>query len=227
MFKRLLCFICVLIFSASFTAAVSATNEVSFSLEDISTNKNRLFDTNLSVDYEVAAFVAEVSYNPLKLRFDTAKALNDTALISVNSEVSGNVKIAYLCEDGASGELIRLSFKSFTSDAEISLAVSQVIDKNGNELTATSQKGAFVSVSGPAQNADSKTDKIPAKRENATTSSAETSALSDSVANEINLTSGRNDGRMKIVAIAISAVAVLGIGAVGFYLGRKSGRKNK
>ena len=227
MFKKILRFICVLILSVAFTVTVSASNEASFSLTDITTNKNRLFDTMLSANCEIAAFVAEITYNPEELRFDGAKALADNALLSVNSENYGNVKIAYLCESGTSGDLINLSFKSFTTDTTISLEASQVIDKDGNELTAVSAKGAFVEISGSEQNADSKTDKSHVKPEKATTSQAETSPLPTSDANEINLVSDRNDSNMKIVAIVISAVAVLGIGVAGFYLGRKSSRKNK
>ncbi len=227
MFKKIFCFICVLAFSASFASSVSATNEASFSLEDIATNKNRLFDTNLCVSCEVAAFVAEISYNPDELRFDSAKAFNETALISVNSEVSGKVKIAYLCEDGASGELIMLSFKSFTFDTEISLEVSQVIDKNGSDIVAASVKGAFVEISGTSQSSKPKTDKSSGKSPKATLSHIETTTLSSAVANEINLESNKNDSRLKTMAIVLSAVAVLGMGAVGFYLGRKSSTKKQ
>ena len=227
MFKKIFCFICVLILPLAFAATVSAANEACFSVSDITTNKNRLFDTNLSADSQVAAFVAEISYNKDELRFDGAKVLAEDAQLSVNSEANGFVKIAYLCESGASGDLIKLSFKSFTSDTEISFEVSQVIDKDGNDITAVSTKDAFVKISDSEKKADSKTDKSSEKDQKGSSSQIETSALENTDINEINLASNKNVSNIKIVAIVLSVVAVLGIGVAGFYLGRKSSRKNK
>ena len=227
MCKKILCFFCVLVFAAAFTITVSAADDASFSLGDVSVNKNRLFDTNLSASCDVAAFVAEITYNPEELRFDKAKALSENAYISVNNDGSGIVTMAYLCENEASGDLIKLSFKSFTSDTSISLEVSQVIDMNGNDITVSSAKGAFVAVSGSSQGSDTKqSNKSSVTKTESAASQTETSLCTDADANEINL-SAKDNGKLKLIGIVVSVSAVLGIGAISFYLGRKSGRKNK
>lgn len=142
MFKKLIC-IFTLAALLVLPARVSAESDLGFSLTDVTTEKNRLFETTLSTDTEVAAFVIKLNFSE-STTFKEAKALHEDAMLSVNCE-QGQVTVAYLCESGAKGELIEFTFKSSDRSSTIDLSAEQVIDKNAEDLSIFT-KGANVTV---------------------------------------------------------------------------------
>lgn len=199
--------------------SVFAVSEVSFSLTDVSTEKNRLFETTLCVSGEVAAFNATLTYDENSIEFREAKVLTEDAEISINSNEAGMVKIAYLCEDGATGELIKFTFKSADKSSSISLSAEQVIDCDLNDLSVTSLKGAEISVI-----SDNKTEsKHEAKTE---TTEVTTANASKSPAVYKELTAENGSDLNLIICIAGGSALVLAVALLGFFLGRSSAKNN-
>lgn len=225
MFKRL---ICTLILSVLliFPLSVSALNEVSFYLTDVSCEQNRLFETTLCVSGEVAAFTATLTYDENDVTFRGAKAINSEAELSVNS-TEGLVKIAYLCENGASGELITFTFKSTDKGSSVSLAAQQVIDCDLNDLTVTSLKGAEVSVASVNRTESEQKTKAEAettaKTENTEVPTAN-SAKSTAAQKELPAKSGYDP--TLTFCIAGGAVLVFAVAALSFFLGKNSAKNN-
>lgn len=223
MFKRL---ICTLILSVLliFPLSVSALNEVSFYLTDVSCEQNRLFETTLCVSGEVAAFTATLTYDENDVTFKGAKAINSEAELSVNS-TEGLVKIAYLCENGASGELIMFTFKSTDKGSSVSLAAQQVIDCDLNDLTVTSLKGAEVSVASVNKTESEQKTKAEttAKTENTEVPTAN-SAKSTAAQKELPAKSGYDP--TLTFCIAGGAVLVFAVAALSFFLGKNSAKNN-
>lgn len=223
MFKRL---ICTLILSVLliFPLSVSALNEVSFYLTDVSCEQNRLFETTLCVSGEVAAFTATLTYDENDVTFKGAKAINSEAELSVNS-TEGLVKIAYLCENGASGELIMFTFKSTDKGSSVSLAAQQVIDCDLNDLTVTSLKGAEVSVASVNKTESEQKTKAEttAKTENTEVPTAN-SSKSTAAQKELPAKSGYDP--TLTFCIAGGAVLVFAVAALSFFLGKNSAKNN-
>lgn len=218
MFKRLICTLSLLVLLILPISAFAA-GEVSFSLTDVSTEQNRLFETTLCASGEVAAFTATLTYDETAIEYRSAKAVGTDASLSVNSNESGKVKIAYLCENGATGELVKFTFKSADKSSSISLTAEQVIDTKANDLSVTSLKGAEVSVI-----SDNKTDtKLETEAETTETAAANTSK-SPAVYKELTAENG-SDVNL-ILCVAGGVVLVLAVALLGFFLGRSSAKNN-
>lgn len=229
MCKKLLC---VFILTAILCSPVNVlcANDVSFSLTDVTTEKNRLFETQLCVSDEVAAFTATLTFDENALQFRQAKALSDEAVISVNDTEEGKVKIAYLCENGATGELLSFTFKSSDKSSHIDLSAEQVIDTNANDLSPKSIKGAEISVSSISHQDKSKTESENSKPQTNESQNYQTNLQDESsVANTtLYLDIPPKDGTdlSLILSIAGGAVVVFMVAAVAFFLGKNSD-KNK
>lgn len=216
MYKRLLCAFALLIL---FSAPVNASaEEVSFSLSDVSCEKNRLFETTLCVSTEVAAFTATLTYDENEVEFRNAKAVSKTAELSVNSGESGKVKIAYLCESGAVGEAVTFTFKSADKSSKITLTAEQVIDSDSNDLAVTSLKGAEISV-------DSHKSSEP-QTESGETSAATESIPSKGSTNYMEIPPKTTFDIALVICIAGGTVLILAVAAVAFFLGRASAKNN-
>ncbi|MBR3987947.1 MAG: hypothetical protein IKK10_01440 [Clostridia bacterium] len=225
MFKKLLCPL-ILLALLTLPLSVSAVSNVSFSLSDVSTEKNKLFETVLSADAEVSAFVAHLEFDENKTEFKGAKAISGSAEISVNSNEKGKVSLAYLAEDGTSGELVSFTFKSKTESTSISLSLEQVIDKNANELGVAGKKGANVTVNikadCPKSNKTNEESNSTAHTDTGTASTGEV---------YIDIPSKNSTDATLIICISVLFVMIFAVAAVAFFLGRnsaenKNSRKN-
>ncbi|MDO4419667.1 MAG: cohesin domain-containing protein [Ruminococcus sp.] len=229
MFKKVLCFSLFLLIFCIPTNALAA-NEVCFSLADANTEKNRLFETTLSTDSEVAAFVATLSFDENALEFKEAKTLWDTAEISVNSSEKGSVRLAYLCEGGTKGELIALTFKAKTQSTQITLSLEQVIDKNAADLSASVKKDTNITVLSKAAE-DDKTKDTKADFTQGYNSDSVTKPTAQN-ANESIEVKAENEADISLVTgVILFALVMFAVAGAAFFLGKntnknKYGRKN-
>ncbi len=225
MFKKSICiFFIMLSFCTSFT--VYADSNASASLSSVSTEKNRLFETSLSVNTKVAAFIASLEFDQSKVEFRSAKATSENSDISVNTNDEGKITLAFVNEYGTDGEIIKFTFKAKSDSTFIDLKLQQVIDKNAKDILLKSVTGADITVTAKTVN------KIESIKENATEQNLEqetsASALSESKNSlSINIPAKANTNTRKVIIIASSAMLLVAVGTMGFVLGRNSNSKNK
>ncbi len=224
MFKKILCFSLLLVFFC-LPLNVLAANEVRFSLADVSTEKNRLFETTLSANSEVAAFVATLTFDENVLEFREAKALSDTAEISVNNSESGSVIIAYLCKEGTKGELIAFTFKAKDESTHIALSLEQVIDKSAADLSVSSQKSASVTVLSKITQKD-KTKETKDDLSEADSLASDTNTTLQNSNESIEVKAEKGVDVNLVTSIICTAFVIFAVAGVAFVLGKKSG-KNK
>lgn len=221
MFKRLVCAFLLLVLLIAPTN-VFAANEAGFSLTDVTTEKNRLFETALFVSGDVAAFTATLTFDESTINFRSAKAADENAVLSVNS-TNGKVKIAYLCETGATGELVTFTFKSSAQSAFISLSVGQVIDAKANDLSAQSLKGANVTVVSASKTEDKDANKGETATATAATEATEVTK-GPAVSAELPVKGGVDV--TFILLFAVGAVLATMLILAAFFLGRRSAKNN-
>lgn len=221
MCKRLFCFLLIII-GALVPFSVLAADASAF-LSDAATEQNRLFETTLSVNTKVASFVAILEFDPSKLEFKSAKALADDSELSVNSDDKGQVKLAFLNENGTKGGVIAFTFKAGCENAYISLNLEQVIGKNAEDIVLTNVKGSSITVN--TKLADSKTNTNQTKNEkaNVTEPPTATTTLSTKQSEDINLNVPPKEGSdlWLIAGISAGALLIVAVGITGFFLGRK------
>ena len=210
--------------------AFAAANEAYFSLSDVSTDKSRIFETVLSADSEVAAFVAHLEFDEGALEFRNAAVLNASAEISVNYQQGGKVTLAYLAENGSTGELIDLSFRLKDAEAFISLSLEQVIGSDGKDIYVCSAKGASVSLSEETaeistnQKISKSTEALTEHQTDATDSVSSTSE--EAASDYIYLPATVSGNHLLILTAAGGFTIALGIGAIAFILGRGTNKTN-
>ncbi len=221
MFKWFICFLFVFV-TVCMPLSALAESEFSASLSDISCEKNRLFETALSVNTEVSAFVATLEFDQNKVEFKEANALSEFSEISVNSSDAGKVTLAFLNENGTKGEILSFTFKAKDANTFISLKLEQVINHNAEDITLTGVKGANVTI----------TSKVPDKSKSEKEDKAESqpqTTNSNGNKDNLNLTvpAKESPDTWFVVSVSLTAVLVVAIGAVGFILGKNSNSKNK
>jgi len=225
MCKKLFCF-AVILLTISFTFSAFAENEASAKLTDVSVECNRLFETKLSVNTEVAAFVATLEFDESKVEFRSAKALSETSDISVNHGENGKVTVAFLNENGTKGEIISFTFKSKNENAFIGLSLEQVINKNADDVFIADIQGAEIIVTPKADNI-SKTDKAEAVSSQAVEETSETNIAEVKGNKTLDVSSNTSSDVLKFVYIALGGVLLVGTGILGFVLGKSFDSKNK
>lgn len=235
MFKKAFCiFACCVLLCVAFNAPLNvfADSEVNFSLEDVSTEKNRIVKTRLWVSDEVASFVADVSFDENALEFREAKALSSEAVLSVNESTKGEIKIAFLCESDTSGYLLELSFKAQDTSTKLSLEVSQVINTAFEDLNA-SCKGAEISVTAKqSQENSSQNEKDESESEDAVSAEVDSSEItaaaeSSEVPDSIKIPQKATKDLTLILCVVGGVVVIIAVAVLAFFIGRKSKESNK
>lgn len=218
MFKRLFCSI-ILIAALCFCPAVAAESEAVFSLSDVSCGEERIFETEFSSNEEVAVFVATFFFDENLLSFREAAATDENAILSVNTSENGKVNVAYLCEEGATGKLLTLKFKSSDSSAVINASVVEAIGTDTQPLSSSTAKGAVVSVISKA--ADN------AKETKATIASSvsQPEAEVSNTPNELYIPGNAPDITL-VLCIGGGLVAVLGVATAALLIGKNYSAKN-
>lgn len=214
MYKYLLCTLALLMVFA-LPLNVSAAEEVTFSLTDVSCEKNRLFETTLCVSGKVAAFVAELTFDENAVAFRSASAVSDDAQLSVNSNESGKIKVAFLCKNGVNGEVINFTFKSTSESSHIDLSVEQVIDSSSNDLAVKSLTGAEITVGTKETIVNTESTDQPTEAESTYVGSNHIELAQNDSLNTSTL----------VIYIAGGVVLLFGVAAAAFFIGRNSRRK--
>lgn len=222
MFKNIICFLIFVLFCIPFS--VCAESNASAFLTDVSAEKNKLFKTTLSVNSEVSAFVATLTFDENKVEFRSAEALSENSQISINNDENDKVIIAFLNKYGTQGEVLSFTFKATGADARIDLGIEQVIGVNAEDIMLSNVKGANVTI------ASDTAGKSESKNPEEQTKEAETSATAlnkDKETLNLNIPAKENSDISKTVIISSGAVLLISVGATGFILGRKSDNKNR
>ena len=217
MFKPAVCFFFILLSLCTYVS-VGAESEATASLTDVVTDKNRLFKTCLSVNTEVAAFIAILEFDENKVQFREAEALSEDTELSINNSEKGKVTLAFLNEQGTKGDIIKFTFKAISENSSINLTLHQVIDRNGEDIALTTVTGADIKVSANAPNkSDSDKEKadIPKTHTNPTESDTNKGNLNLSVPAD------KNSDTNILIWVSV-AVLILSVGATGFILGKKT-----
>lgn len=226
MYKRILCFLCLLLLLCT-PLWVSASNEAGFSLSDIETNKNRIFETTLSVTgCPLAAVTATLTYDSSVIEFREAKSLDSNALLSVNSQTDGTVKIAYLNENGTEGGLVVFRFKSHSTNTFIDLEINQAITADSDDISVSKAKGANVSINVTAKDTKPSDKTVTAINSSSEYSTEATQTQATNTDTETKLViRGEKNNSAKVIAIAVGCLVLTAIVVLSFYLGRKSSKK--
>ena len=219
MFKKLICLFFVL-FAFCVPFSVLAESGISASLSDVITDKNRLFETTLSINAEVAAFVATLEFDESKVEFRSAKALSEDSVLSVNNSEKGKVTLAFVNKYGTEGEIISFTFKANSENAFISLSLEQIIDKSAENIELNNTKGADVTITAKSAN---KTDTANKSAESKKETTAFTSESKDYLS--LNVPEKENHNLWLIVCISMGGFLIIAVGIIGFVLGRSSGSK--
>lgn len=231
MYKRILCLCLCLLFLSFSVISICASADVCFSLDDVKASQNCDFETTLSANSSVAAFVAHLEFDENALEFKDAKAVNSSAELSVNYQNDGKLSMAYLMKNGTKGELITLCFNLKDSNASINLTVEQVIDSMGNEISVPSVKGAEITLtqgfseSDTVENTRKSTEALTKTVDNSPKDSQTTSASG----NESYIFLPAKEGRdfTPIMLMAGGFTLTLGIGVIAFILGRGTNKTNE
>lgn len=139
---RLVIFLmCLLTFAGSSFTCFAAHAE--FSLTDVGTKENRVFDVTLSASdcKGVSAFVCELEFDPDALEYKAFSVNAQGADADVNSQIEGRIKAVFLCEDSLKSEdktsLVTFSLKALKAgEHNISLSVYDVINSEYEDLEA-------------------------------------------------------------------------------------------
>ena len=231
MYKRILCLCLCLLFLSFSVITICASADVCFSLDDVKASQNCDFETTLSANSSVAAFVAHLEFDENAIEFMDAKAVNSSAELSVNYQNDGKLSMAYLMKNGTKGELITLCFNLKDSNASINLTVEQVIDSMGNEISVPSVKGAEITLtqgfseSDTVENTRKSTEALTKTVDNSPKDSQTTSASG----NESYIFLPAKEGRdfTPIMLMAGGFTLTLGIGVIAFILGRGTNKTNE
>lgn len=219
MFKKSFCLLFVLL-AACTPFSASAENEASAFLSSVTTEKNRLFETTLSVNAEVAAFVATLEFDESNLEFREVKALSENSEISVNNSDKGKVVIAFVNKYSTEGDILKVTFKAKAKTAFIDLNLQQVINKNAQDVKLTSIKGANVNITEKA------VTKPEGSNEIAENNSTQASALNDSKNKQtISIPATKTSISQKIIFVSLGIIVLVAVGFIGFILGRKTNSK--
>lgn len=225
MCKRLFCVLFLLVLLCS-PLNTFAENEASFKLSDVSTDKNRLFETKLSVSCDVAAFVLSLTFDEKALEFREAKALSEDARLSVNSSEAGKVKISYLCESESKGDIVTFTFKSSEQSTSIDLNAEQVIDSDANDISLSGFKGAEVTVN-RALAQDKNNNKPQGSKPQAETSESMPESSAKSSETYIEIPPEKDNNKTLIICIIGGTALIFAVAAVAFILGKKASAENK
>lgn len=231
MCKQIFCLCLCLLFLSFSVISICASADVCFSLDDVKASQNCDFETTLSANSSVAAFVAHLEFDENALEFKDAKAVNSSAELSVNYQNDGKLSMAYLMKNGTKGELITLCFNLKDSNASINLTVEQVIDSMGNEISVPSVKGAEITLtqgfseSDTVENTRKSTEALTKTVDNSPKDSQTTSASG----NESYIFLPAKEGRdfTPIMLMAGGFTLTLGIGVIAFILGRGTNKTNE
>ena len=120
--------------------------ECSFSLADADVQKGRLFDISFSVSGEdIASFIAEYTFDSKYLKLSSCKSVDKNAVVEVNQNDEGQIKVVYLCDEGTDSPVLTLTFKGLQeSSTEVACKVSQVINTDYEDISVTSCKSAKI-----------------------------------------------------------------------------------
>lgn len=231
MCKQIFCLCLCLLFLSFSVISICASADVCFSLDDVKVSQNCDFETTLSANSSVAAFVAHLEFDENAIEFMDAKAVNSSAELSVNYQNDGKLSMAYLMKNGTKGELITLCFNLKDSNASINLTVEQVIDSMGNEISVPSVKGAEITLtqgfseSDTVENTRKSTEALTKTVDNSPKDSQTTSASG----NESYIFLPAKEGRdfTPIMLMAGGFTLTLGIGVIAFILGRGTNKTNE
>ncbi len=224
MFKKSFCLLFVLIALSTPYSAI-AENEASAFLSNVCCEKNRLFETYLSVNIEVCAFIAILEFDESKVEFREATALSEDTVISVNNSEKGKVTLAFLNKNGIKGEVLKLTFKAKADSTDITLNLEQVINRKGEDIVLSRVMGAMITSS--SDTAD-KSINDKEKKDKPETQPQPTAADINKDILNLNISAKETAATELFICIVLMAVLILSVGITGLILGKNfnSNRKN-
>lgn len=147
----------VLLSCCSFVTVFSAA-KVDFTLNDCSTDNNRLFTISMTADCDkkLSAASFEFTYDKSMFEFRSAKVSDDTSKISYN-ELDDKVKLVFLNTDGVDinneTSIFTLTFKSVKSgNGYIDFYVSDCVDSEINSIVIGKCTSAKITVNSKSSN---------------------------------------------------------------------------
>ena len=184
--KKILTLFLLLLTMLSFLTCIptGAEDGVHFGIDETEVQSGRLFSASIKVSNAstLAAFSAEVEYDPSVLQYRSAKS--EAGELSVNSSESGKLRVVFLVEEGVgtdSGtELLTFEFKALSAgDSRLKLCVDEAIDTEGNDLTFTAYSEGIVHISAKPASPD-KSGKGDAFEDKAPVEASESSIVAES-----------------------------------------------
>lgn len=221
-----------LIFTASFTVCLGA--KAGFSLTDVNTKENRLFDVTLSAEgYEdVAAFLCELEFDESAVAYRDFTLNVKGAQMHVNSEQKGRIKAVFLCEESVDclgdSDIVTFSFKALKSgNHSIDFKISELINSASQDLKANSGFCCVSVADIPSPDTHQKPHKTDEKNFFSMAESLQTITSSDEAkAGSTQIGADDNNGEV-IVLVILALLLMLGVLVVMYKPIVKKLSKNK
>lgn len=169
------CVIFCILFSV-FSPVVQGADNIF--VEDINSNKNRIFDVNVSIDSHktVSAVTFIIKYDSSKIAWRGGKTELSQSLIRY-SDKGDKVKLIFLCADGIALDkgknLFTLNFKALDyGKSKIEISASDCVSNNLKNIDDFKSSSCYVTVNSTGKNTGAvKTDSV--KNQEQTTESTE------------------------------------------------------
>lgn len=159
--KKILALFLLLLTMISFLTCIptGAEDGVHFGIDEIEVQSGRLFEASIKVGNAstLAAFSAEVEYDPSVLQYRSAKS--EAGELSVNTSETGKLRVVFLMEEGVGTDsgtgVLSLEFKALSAgDSRFKLCVDEAIDTEGRDLTFTACSEGIVHISKESASSD-------------------------------------------------------------------------
>ncbi len=234
LFSAMLIFIIIL----SSVTSIYAAEKISFSLNNVNVDNNRLFTVEMTANCSspLSAASFEISYDGNMIEYRDIKT-DSTSKISAN-EVNNKIKVVYLNtygKDISNGKVIfSITFKALKAGkCHINYTVSDCVDADVKSLDFGNCTSGTVTINGKS---DNKTNDKSENKENSKNDSSKTDSMKSEIGeeettvlstyDELGMLNPIDDSNTRnlIIGICIGVSAMLFI-FVGFTVGKRFGYK--
>ena len=204
--------------------------------ENVTAQKNRLFDVNVAVDSHkiISAATFIIKYDSSKLAWRGGKTELSNSLVKYRNK-DNQVKLIFLCADGIaldkSKTLFTIKFKALDyGESKISISASDCVSnnlKNIEEFKGTSSCVSVKSQNGISSSGYQKGNSVGKQEKSSVSTETSNAVLTQKSNKRISITDADNQGLTIALCCAFALVIILAGYLVKLYRDRFKNRKKK
>ena len=204
--------------------------------ENVTAQKNRLFDVNVAVDSDkiISAATFIIKYDSSKLAWREGKTELSNSLVKYRNK-DNQVKLIFLCADGIaldkSKTLFSVKFKALDyGESKISISASDCVSnnlKNIEEFKGTSSCVSVKSQNGISSSGYQKGNSVEKQEKSSVSTETSNAVLTQKSNKRISITDADNQGLTIALCCAFALVIILAGYLVKLYRDRFKNRKKK